>query len=59
MKIYTMKIKICYESIFQIMKIKVKLFVTQLCPTLCDPVDCIGFQPPLSMEFSRQEYWSE
>ena len=43
MKIYTMKIKICYESIFQIMKIKVKLFVTQLCPTLCDPVDCIGF----------------
>ena len=29
-----------------------KLF--QLCLTLCDPVD----QGPLSMGFSRQEYWS-
>ena len=29
----------------------------QLCPTLCDLVDC---SPPglLSMGFSRQEYWS-
>ena len=27
----------------------------QSCPTLCDPMD----QAPLSMEFSRQEYWSE
>ena len=25
--------------------------------TLCDPVDCTR-QAPLSMEFSRQEYWS-
>ena len=25
----------------------------QSCPTFCDPVDC-----PLSMGFSRQEYWS-
>ena len=29
----------------------------QLCPTLCDPMDCIC-QAPLSMGFSRQEYWS-
>ena len=29
----------------------------QLCPTLCDPMDCRP-QAPLSMEFSRQEYWS-
>ena len=27
----------------------------QLCPTLCDPVAC---QAPLSMGFSRHEYWS-
>ena len=29
----------------------------QSCLTLCDPIDC---SPPgsLSMEFSRQEYWS-
>ena len=26
--------------------------------TLCDPRDCIAHQAPLSMGFSRQEYWS-
>ena len=30
----------------------------KLCPTLCNPMDYIAFQAPLSMEFSRQEYWS-
>ena len=30
--------------------------VTQSSPTLCDPMDCN--QVPLSMGFSRQEYWS-
>jgi len=30
--------------------------VTQLCPTLWDPT--ISHQAPLSMGFSRQEYWS-
>ena len=29
----------------------------QLCPTLCNPMDC-SRQGPLSMGFSRQEYWS-
>ena len=29
----------------------------QLCPTLCNPVDCS--QAPLPMGFPRQEYWSE
>ena len=29
--------------------------VTQSCLTLCNPMHCI---PPLSMEFSRQKYWS-
>ena len=28
------------------------LLITQLCPTLCNPMDC-----SLSMEFSRQECW--
>ena len=32
-----------------------KVLVAQLCLTLCDPMD---HQAPLSMEFSRQEYWS-
>ena len=30
--------------------------VAQLCPTLCDYMDCSP-QAPLSMGFSRQEYW--
>ena len=34
------------------------MLVAQLCPTICDPMDCVACQAPLSMEFSRQEYWS-
>ena len=30
-----------------------KVKVAQLCPILCNPMDC-----RLSMGFSRQEYWS-
>ena len=30
---------------------------TQSCLTLCDP-QTVACQPPLSMEFSRREYWS-
>ena len=33
--------------------------VTQSRLTLFDPMDYIAHQAPLSMEFSRQEYWSE
>ena len=32
--------------------------VTKSCLTLCDPMDC-SHQDPLSMGFSRQEYWNE
>ena len=32
------------------------VLVAQSCLTLCDPMDCS--QAPLSMEFSKQEYWS-
>ena len=34
---------------------------TQSCPALCNPMDCnpnCNCQAPLSMEFSRREYWS-
>ena len=34
------------------------VLTAQSCPTLCDPMD-IAYQAPLSMEFSRQKYWSE
>ena len=34
------------------------VLVAQLCPTLCDLMDCVACQAPLSMGFSRQNYWS-
>ena len=41
------------------MKVKVKMLVAQSCSTFCDPLDwTVARQAPLSMEFSRQEYWS-
>ena len=35
-----------------------KKYCAQLYLTLCDPVNYIAYQAPLSMGFSRQEYWS-
>ena len=35
-------------------KVKMKVLVTQSCLTLCDPVDCVACQAPLSLEFPRQ-----
>ena len=32
---------------------------SQSCPTLCDPPWTVAHQAPLSMGFSRQEYWRE
>ena len=34
-----------------------KVLVAQLCLALCNPMT-IAHKAPLSMEFSRQEYWS-
>ena len=31
--------------------------VAQSCPTLCDPMNYTACHAPLSMEFSRPEYW--
>ena len=55
----------CYESkqfpetcvITQIFNICCGCLVTQSCLFFCDPVDC-RFQAPLSIGFSREEYWS-
>ena len=33
------------------------MLIAKSCSTLCDPGDC-SRQAPLSMEFSKQEYWS-
>ena len=46
--------------------ISVKLLVLSVCVrfgaqlglTLCNPMDCIAYQAPPSMGFSRQENWS-
>ena len=43
----------CHRTVLE----KWKVLVTQSCPTLCDPMDC-SRPLTLSMEFSRQEYWS-
>ena len=40
-----------------VIKTRVKVKVAQKCPALCNPMDCSP-QAPLSMEFSRQKYWS-
>ena len=32
--------------------------VTKLCLILCDSMNCVAHQAPLSMRFPRQEYWS-
>ena len=37
------------------MGLKVKVLVAQSCLSILQPCGC---QAPLSMEFSRQEYWS-
>ena len=46
------------ELLLCIMQIEVKSEVTQSCLTLQDPMDGMVYQAPLSMGFSRQEYWS-
>ena len=37
---------------------KSKSKVAQSCPTVCDPMT-VAYQAPLSMGFSRQEYWCQ
>ena len=43
---------------YSLRKCKIKPLCAQSCPTPCNPMDYIGHQAPLSMEFARQEYWS-
>ena len=45
------------ESYQEALKWEMRSEGAQLCTTLCDPMDCIAYQAPPSMEFSRQEYW--
>ena len=59
-----MFLKVHYELIHihsrksgKLRKVKVKVLVTQSCLTLVTPWT-VAHQDPLSMGFSRQEYWS-
>ena len=45
------------HSLLPFVKVKSESEAAQSCPTLSDPMDC-AYQAPLSMGFSRQEYWS-
>ena len=47
----------CFQSMTS-PQLAVKVKVTQSCLTVCNPMDYIAHQTPLSMGFSRQEYWS-
>ena len=47
-----------YNTHINIIEIVVCMLVTQSCLTLCYPMDCGPHHAPLSMGFSRQEYWS-
>ena len=38
--------------------LNLSVLVAQSCPTLFDPMDYIACQAPLSIGFSRQEFWS-
>ena len=43
--------------VFLVWALCVHLWSLQSCQTLCNPMDC-AHQAPLSMGFSRQQYWS-
>ena len=52
-----------HQGLEQVTGIVVAVLVAQSCLTLCDPMDCsppwtVACQAPLSMGFSKQEYWS-
>ena len=38
--------------------LKMKVLVAQSCLTLCNPMDCVARQAPLSVGFPRHEHWS-
>ena len=47
-----------YNETNVILFINILIFMSaQLCPTLCNTMDC-SFKAPLSLGFPRQEYWS-
>ena len=70
--LHSPRAKYFFEAFFLSKKLKKNVFMfhirilkcvcvcvlTQSCLTLCDPMDYITHQAPLSMGFSRQEYWN-
>ena len=46
------------KSYLKIHRICMKVLVGRLCLTLCDSMDYIALQSPLSMGFPRQKYWN-
>ena len=49
--------QISHNVYILLLKLESESEVAQSCPTLCDPWT-VAHQAPLSMGFSRQEYWS-
>ena len=53
------KSNVCQDLLWKVIRICVRAYLSaQLCLTLFKPMGCIAHQAPLSMEFSRQEYWN-
>lgn len=50
-------LKQVYKFPYSILDWKLCLF-TQLCPNICDHMNCSPQRAPLSMGISRQEYWN-
>ena len=46
-----------FNTVLGVLVARMCVLVIQSCPTLCDPWT-VACQDPLSMGFSRQEYWS-
>ena len=60
MSVYlSIHLSVCLSiHLFIYLSIYLSVLCAQSCLTLCNPMDCIACQVPLSMGFSRQEYWS-
>ena len=57
-KCYPLKGQSLENELFLCFRLRVGAQSLWLCPTLCDPMDRIAHQAPVSMGFCRQKYWS-
>ena len=58
----SLRVQVYYVLLYIVIKLRPITVVCgkslQLCPTLCNPVDSVAHQAPLSKGFSRKDGWS-